>query len=179
LGAVRSVRLGGGIAYIADGGRSVAIHGDGVDVVVTGSVEPSVLRTFAASLGIRGVRVPDGWDEAAVVGLDDAAATAVVQTLPVRAGFAPPAVRVDDGTVTLTFAGAGERLVVLSTRVDDALRPPIDPDAVGVMVRGRTGRWSPASGDLEWVERGQAWSMRSATVSLGELLALADALEAP
>jgi hypothetical protein len=165
------------VAYVAAGGRAVALHGDGVDIVVTGSVAPSVLREVALSLGVGGRRVPASWDEAAVVDLSVAASpSSPLLTLPPDVGFEVPAVRVDGSTVTLTFAGAGERVVVASTRPGDALRPPIDPDAVGVLVRRSVARWSPASGDLEWVEAGRVWSLRSTTLGLSELVGLADAM---
>jgi len=176
LGAVRAVRLGDGVAYVADGGRTIALHADGIDLVLTGSVAPETLRRFAVELGVVGERVPATWDEAAVVDVDDVDVVPRLLLLGDGAGFEPPAVRVDGDTVTATFAGAGERVVVLTTRVDDALRPPLDPDAVGVVARGTTARWSPTRGDLEWVEGGQVWSLRSSTVGLPELVALADGM---
>jgi hypothetical protein len=49
----------------------------------------------------------------------------------------------------------------------------------GVRVRGSDGRWSAARGELEWVEGGRTVSLRSATLSLEELLAVADRLKRP
>lgn len=170
--AVRRVELGAGVAYVGDGGATVALHAAGTDLVVLGSIAPADLRRVAASLDVVGERVPATWDEAAVVGRAEL-------VLPRATGFVAPAVRVDGETTTMTFAGAGERVVVLATRPGTSLRPPTDPDAVGVLARGTTARWSPASGDLEWVEAGRAWSLRSRTVGLGEMVALADALVEP
>ncbi|MCU1373518.1 MAG: hypothetical protein JWO68_804, partial [Actinomycetia bacterium] len=65
---------------------------------------------------------------------------------------------------------------VLATRDGSTLSPPLDPDVVGVVVRGRTGRWSPRRGELEWVEGGRQWSLRSTTVGMAELVAVAHEL---
>ena len=177
--AVRPVRLGDGVAYAAEGGNAVAVHGDDVDVVVTGSVGPAVLRRVAASLGVTGRRVPAEWDEAATATVAEVVERTDALVLPDDTGFAPPAARLDGDTATLVFAGPGERLLTLVTRPGAVLSPPLDPDAVGVVVRGRDARWSPARGDLEWVEGGQVWSLRTTTSGLGELVGLADRLEAP
>ena len=176
--AVRPVRLGDGIGYAAEGGNAVAVHGDDVDVLVTGSVGPQVLRRVAASLGVTGRPVPPAWDEAATATVAEVAARVGVLVLPDDTGFAPPAARLDGDTATLVFTGTGERLLTLVTRPGAALTPPLDPDAVGVVVRGRSARWSPARGDLEWVDDGQVWSLRTTTIGLGELVGLADRLVA-
>jgi hypothetical protein len=177
--AVRPVRIGDGIAYAAEGGTAVAIHGADVDVVVTGSVGPAALRRVAASLGVAGTAVPDSWDEAATTTVDALAGQVDLLVLPDDVGFSAPAARFDGSTATLVFIGPGERALTLATRMGDALTPPVDPDAVGVLVRGHDARWSPAGGDLEWVEGRQVWSLRSATVGLGELVDLAGRLRSP
>jgi hypothetical protein len=172
--AVRPV----GRAYVSEDGTRVAVHGDSIDVVVTGSVESAVLRRVAASLGVVGRPVPADWAEAATVTLATAERrVAGLLVLPAAAGFSPPAVRADGQAVVLVYAGPGERGVVLATRDGTALTPPLDPDATGVIVRRRTGRWSPRRGELEWVEGGRRWSLRSTTVGLAELVGLADDLE--
>lgn len=176
--AVRPVPLGDGVAYAAEGGNAVAVHAVDVDVVVTGSVGPAALRRVAASLGVRGLRVPAEWDEAATATTAEVAAHLDVLVLPDDSGFSPPAARLDGDTATLVFAGPGERLLILVTRPGSVLTPPLDPDAVGVVVRGRDARWSPSRGDLEWVEDGQVWSLRTRTIGLGELVGLADRLAA-
>lgn len=177
--AVRPLRLGGGLAYAAEGGNAVALHGDGIDVVVTGSIGPAALRRIAASLGVTGLPVPDTWDEAATSTVDALAERLGLLVLPADAGFSPPAARVDGETATLVFVGPGERAFTLATRPGETLTPPLDPDAVGVVVRGHDARWSPVRGDLEWVESGQVWSLRTTTIGLAELVALADGLRAP
>jgi hypothetical protein len=57
------------------------------------------------------------------------------------------------------------------------LAPPVDVDARGVEVRRTTGRYSPERGELEWTENGITIALRSQSLSLGELLRIADHLE--
>jgi hypothetical protein len=174
------VRAGNGIVYTAEGGSAVGVHGDRIEVVVTGSVGSAALRRVAASLGVTGRLVPASWDEAATTTVDRLAARGLAGlVLAEHSGFAPPAVRVEGDTATLVFTGPGERAVTLVTQPGGALTPPLDPDAVGVAVRGHDGRWSPARGDLEWVEADQVWSLRTTTVALNELVSLANRMHSP
>ncbi|HYD10801.1 MAG TPA: hypothetical protein VEA78_11930, partial [Acidimicrobiales bacterium] len=83
----------------------------------------------------------------------------------VDAGFA-------DATVVV-HGGPGDRGFTLASRAGATLSPPLDTDATGVVVRGVDGRWSPGRGELEWVEGGRLWTLRSTTLSLTELVALA------
>ncbi len=46
----------------------------------------------------------------------------------------------------------------------------------GVIVRGTDGRYSPDRGLLEWVEGNLAISLTSTTMSLDELVAIAESL---
>ena len=175
--AVHTLHLANGTAYASENGSGIALHASGIDVIVTGSLAPTDLRRVAASLPVAGVEVPAGWDEAATTTVNELRRILDVLALPADAGFGAPAARLDGGTATLVFAGPGERGFVLATRPGRALTPPLDPDAVGVEVRGQAARWSPSRGELEWIEGGQLWSMRTATVGLAELVTLADRLE--
>lgn len=171
---VREVPLGDGFGYVAEDGTAVAVHGDGMDLVVAGSIAPRDLRRVAASLGVAGLPVPDGWAEAATADLDDLAREVRGHlVLPAGAWPGPPAVRLDEHSAVIVYAGPGDRAVVLASRAGPRLSPPFDPDATGVVVRKRDGRWSPSRGELEWVERGRLWTLRSATVGLSELIGLA------
>ena len=175
--AVRPVELGpAGVGYVGDGG-AVGLHGDGLDVVVAGSVDEATLRRVAASLGVSGRSVPAGWPEAAGTSLEAAAASHDGLLIADVDGFDEPAVRVRGEGVELLYAGPGTRGFVLSQAPGDALNPPLEPDVRGVAVRGSVGRYTPALGELEWVEAGAVVSLRSHTLALAELLAIAEGLD--
>ena len=175
---VRPASLGAGVAYWSEDGSRVAVHGDGVDLLGTGSVCGADLARVAASLPVTGRPVPAGWAEAATSTLPEAVAADQGLRVPrdLR-GFAPPAVRVDGRTVTLAYAGPGAQGFLLVQAPGDRLTPPLDDDPVGVQVRGRDGRWSPGRGELEWVEGHRVLTLRSNTLPLEELLTIAASLE--
>jgi hypothetical protein len=175
---VRPAGLGAGLAYWSEDGSRVAVHGSGVDLLVTGSVGGADLARVAASLPVAGRPVPAGWAEAATSTLPEAVAADPGLRVPrdLR-GFAPPAVRVDGRTVTLAYAGPGSRGFLLIQTPGDRLAPPLDDDPLGVRVRGGDGRWSPGRGELEWVERHRVLTLRSGTLPLEELLTIAASLE--
>jgi hypothetical protein len=177
--SVRTVDLGdAGVGYVSDDGRKIALHADGVDVVVGGSVATRELRTAAAGLGVAGLPVPRSWDEAATATLAEAAdALPGLLVAHELDGFGPPAVRIAGGTVTQVYAGAGDLGFTLVQSDVDHLTPPADGDAVGVDVRGAPGRYSTERGQLEWVEDETTHSLASRTLTLAELLALAAALD--
>jgi hypothetical protein len=173
----RTTLLGGGVAYVAEGGQRILVHGEGVDVEVTGSVAAEELMHVAAGLGVRGMPVPGDWAEASASTLAGARAVLSGLLLPRRApGFAPPAIRVDGGIVTLGYAGAGARGFQLIESLGTTLTPPLSSDVRGVAVRSVAGRFSPDQGSLEWVEGGRLVELRSRTLSIGELLAVAEGL---
>ena len=175
---VRTLALGAGVAYASEDGGRVAVHGDAVDLVVGGSLAPSDLARVAAGLPVTGRPVPGGWAETATASLPQAQAASPGLLRPRDpAGFAPPAVRVDGEVVTLAYAGPGSRGFLLVQAPGTRLTPPLDADARGVGVRGSDGRWSAERGQLEWVEAGRILDLRSATLSLEELLAVAASLE--
>jgi hypothetical protein len=92
-------------------------------------------------------------------------------------GFGPPAVRIADGTVIQDYAGAGDRGFTLVQSRMGALTPPANGDVVGIEVRDTAGRYSAERGQLEWVEAGTTHGLSSHTLTLAELLALAQSLE--
>ncbi|HZA00026.1 MAG TPA: hypothetical protein VE575_14795, partial [Acidimicrobiales bacterium] len=177
--SVRRVDLGdAGVGYASEAGDMVALHADGLDVVVSGSVLPDDLQAAAASLGVTGRPVPATWDEAATATLDQAALG--TDRLLVAAdldGFGSPAVRTGGDTTTQVYPGPGDRGFTLVQSETPHLTPPADRDTVGVDVRGVPGRYSPERGQLEWIEAGAAHSLSSPTLSLDELLAIAARLE--
>lgn len=166
---------GVGHLYADEGGRKVAVHGPRRDAVVTGSVEEAVLARVAAGLGITGLPVPEGWQEHSSG--DPASVSRLGFLTPDGlAGFGPPAVRREGDKLTLSYAGPGSRGFLLHQRPGTGLSPPLDPGARGVEVRGTVGRFSPMAGELEWVEAGRIIALRSRTLALPELLAVAEAL---
>ncbi len=167
---------GAGTVYVSVDSRRVALHGDGIDVVVTGSVTGRQLLAAATSLGVTGLPVPAGWAEAATATLDEArAALPGLLAAEDLDGFAPPTVRVADGVVTVGYAGPGRRGVQLVASAGE-LRPPLEADVRGVTVREAAGRYSPVRGILEWAEDGVAYSLRSDTLTLDELVEIAAGL---
>ena len=67
---VRRVQLSGaGVAFVAEGGQRILVHGDGVDVELTGSVPAAQLRRVAGGLGVRGTVLPADWAEASTTDL--------------------------------------------------------------------------------------------------------------
>jgi hypothetical protein len=176
--AVRKVAMaGGGVAYIAEGGSRVALHGRDLDVEITGSLPEARLLETAGSLGIEGLPVPPGWREAAAATVTEAKTSLPALLTPgLLSGFSPPAVRLAGDAVTLSYIGAGERGFVLSQAPGTVLTPPLDAEVRGVQVRGVAGRYTPARGELEWLEDGLVLSLRSDTLSLAELVFIAERL---
>lgn len=175
---IRRVQLTSGeVLYTGAGGTRVAVHAADLDVVVEGSLPPATLLEVAAGLDVHGEPIPSTWSEAATT-LSDAAAAVPGLLAPVGLeGFGPPGARVRDGIVTLAYVGPGERSFLLIEEPGDALPPPRSADVVGVEVRGRPGRFTPETGELEWVEDGLVVIVRSRSVGVGELLEIAATLE--
>lgn len=176
--AVRRVDVGSGVAYVGEGGRTIALHGDEWDVVVTGSVGGGDLLRVAESLGVHGEPVPRSWPAAGVLDVGEAVERVGGALRPPELdGFAPAAARVIDDTLIITATGPGDRSFVLTQPPEETLSPPIEPDVRGVEVRGTAGRYTPGTGELEWVEGDRAVSLRSRTLSLGALVRIAERLE--
>lgn len=171
---VESVSLGeGSIGYLSPSGDALAIHGDGLDVFVTGSASREMLVTTAASLGVRGRTVPPDWQEASTVEMD---ALPTGTLTPVVEGWSVLA-RVEGATTTILLSGGGSRNVIVTQTPGARLEPPIGPDYSEVEVRGTDGRYNASEVTLEWVEDGQVIRMRSETVGLAELIDVASSME--
>ncbi|HEV7761299.1 MAG TPA: zf-HC2 domain-containing protein [Acidimicrobiales bacterium] len=175
--AVRAVDLGdGGQGYVSADGRKIALHTDGLDVVVCGSLPTEQLRDIAGSLGVTGQPVPALWPESATATLDQARSAQPGLLVPHGLeGFGPPAVGLTGGAVSQLYAGPGDRAFTLTRNPTSVLAPPAD-DSFGVEVRGIDGRYSVGRGELEWTEDGASYSLQSPTVALSELLDIAGTL---
>jgi hypothetical protein len=175
--AVRAVDLGdGGQGYVSADGRKIALHTDGLDVVVCGSLPTEQLRAIAGSLGVTGQPVPALWPESATATLDQARSAQPGLLVPQGLeGFGPPAVGLTGGAVSQLYAGPGDRAFTLTRNPTSVLAPPAD-DSFGVEVRGIDGRYSVGRGELEWTEDGASYSLQSPTVALSELLDIAGTL---
>lgn len=178
---VRPIELdGAGSAYVSADGQRIGLHADDLDVVVSGSLPPERLAAIAAGLGVTGGLVPSGWVEAATASPSEADAALPGRLRLDRSdGYGPPALRVtdEDGTgptVTETRAGPGDRQVVLAQRPGTALPPPSNGGEIGVAVRGTVGRYSVTDGELAWVEAGLVCTLRSSSLTAGELVAIAE-----
>jgi hypothetical protein len=174
--AAHPIDLGNaGTAYTD--GHKVAVHADGLDLVVSGSVSTEQLRAAAASLGVIGQQIPETWPEAATATIEEAATMVPDLVVPHGLdGFEPPAVRIADGQVTQVYTGPGERGFVLTQTAGDELSPPAGAKNLGVEVRGTTGRYVFDRGELEWIEDGTAYGLSSSTLSLAELIDIAEGL---
>ena len=181
---VRPVDLGdAGRGYVSSDGGRIGLHAPGLDVVVAGSLPSDELQAIARDLGVVGRTVPGDWAEARTAGPAEADAALPGRLTTGRVeGFGGVARRVTPdpaggATVTEVWSGPGDRAFVLTQRRGIALPPPSAGDEVGVEVRGTVGRYSPAEGELGWVEAGRVCSLRSETLTLGELAAVAEQLE--
>ena len=176
--AVRQVDLGdGGQGYVSADGRKVALHTDGLDVVVCGSLPTEQLVEIAGSLGLVGEPVPGDWPESGSATLEQARQSQPGLLVPRGLdGFGPPAVGIGTGSVSQLYAGPGDRTFTLTRSETPLLAPPTGAHSFGVEVRGVDGRYDVSRGELEWTEGGAAYSLLSRTVALSELLAIAETL---
>ena len=167
----------GSIVYASLDGTRQAVHTDGIDVVVTGSVDEAALVRVVEGLDVAGEAVPGDWDEAATETLGSAADLLPGLLVPAAgSGFEDAAVRADGNVVTQGYAGAGGRGFVVVEAPGERLPPPLDMDVAGVVVRGVDGRYSAARGELEWVEADRVHRIASSTLTRAELVAVADAM---
>lgn len=167
------IELGGGsVGYLSPDGSSIALHAEDIDVLITGSLQLERLIDAAASLPVVGVDIPSDWDQAAVV---EGARLPEDVLVPLVEGWSVLGLTDEQG-VTLLLTGAGRRAVIVTQRPGDRLEPPDGPDFYAVEVDGITARFDASAQLLEWVDDGLVVTMRSETVGLGDLLALATAM---
>lgn len=196
--AARVALPGGGVAYheppTATQGRRLAIHGRGSDLSLESNLPLARLLEVAASMPVRGRPVPDAWRTRRLpggtlevgVGRGRAARAFPRLSLPRRLPaeyrlWTMHLFRGPEGTaVTAFFRRPGGELDGVGIRLHQAegtaLAPPSDPGALAVRVRGRTGRFSPLRGELEWVEDGVYLSLRADGLDLDHLVEVAESL---
>jgi hypothetical protein len=190
---------GGGVGYYepatAELGRRLSLHSQGVDLYLESNLPRRELLSVAASVPVRGRRVPDRWLSLRLpggavqerVGLEEAAGAAPFVLLPstLPQDYRPAAafvLRAEGRTeVTVYFRRPGAELDGVGIRLHQAsgvgLPPPTDPDTLAVRVRGTTGRYSPSRGELEWLEGDIYRSLSGMSLDLGGLLAVSRSLE--
>jgi hypothetical protein len=197
----QAVTVGSGVAYYepatAELGRRLSVHARGVDLYMESNLPRRDLLEVAASLPVRGLRVPNRWLSLRLPGgevqervtLEEAVRAAPFVLLPeeLPEGYYAAAAfeleAVGRREVTVYFRRPGSELDGVGIRLHQAtgvgLPPPTDPDALAVRVRGTTGRYSPSRGELEWIEDGVYRSLSGTALDLGGLLAAAGSLEVP
>lgn len=200
--AERVVLPGGGIAYYEPAsdqwGRRMSIHASDLDVFLESNLPRARLLAVAASIPIRGEDIPAAWR------VQHPAPGVTVERLSIgeleaRAGFAvlvpgwiPPGHRLVATQLT-TFRGtAGAALFYARSGVEpggfgvrvyqspgETIPPASGTFQAQVMVRGTTGRWSPAEHQLEWSENGVYRSITAPGLELRQVLFIAASLEPP
>jgi outer membrane lipoprotein-sorting protein len=165
----------GSTVYADRATNAVSVHADDVDVAVSGNMPLEDLIDIAADLPVEGRPVPNTWAEAEAASLTDARATLPSLELPQNLeGFGDPVLAIDEGFVVARYTGAGIRSFVLTQGPGSRLPPPLDNDAFTVTIDGHQARWSPARGELEWVDGDRLVSLRSTTVALAELAVIGE-----
>jgi hypothetical protein len=193
------VRLGGGgIAYYEPAtamlGRRLWIHGRVQDLYLESNLPRAEFLRVASSLPVRGEPAPrewlvrrlaEGWTvEKTSLARARAAASFMLlpSNLPHGYRLGPVhLVRIAGRTgVTTFFRRPGTELDGVGLRLHQAegepLPPPVDPDVLGVRVRGVLGRYSPLRAELEWVEDDVYRSLRGTALDLAGLLRVAESL---
>lgn len=169
-GVVRPVQLSNGTGYVSGDGSAVYIHGEGVDLVLIGSIEPDRLVELASQLPVSGSPAPTGWPEGDIASSPPEGVWLPSDLSP----FLEPVVRVSESSTVVDLIGLDKRAIRLIQSEAAFLKPPIDPDAQAVSVRGTIGRYSPQLGALEWVEEGRVMTVSGSDFTLEELVAVAN-----
>jgi hypothetical protein len=176
LGQVaRPVTVGAGLGYLTGDGSTLHLHGEEVDLALYGSLQSDQLVELAAGLEVRGLPAPGDWPEGQTT-TDPPPYAYLPADLD---GYVTPLIRVDGGSVTVDLIGTDKRAVRLTQTRAGLLKPPFDPDARAVNVRGTLGRFSPQLGLLEWSEGEWAFTLSSTSLTVEELVNVAESLRQP
>jgi hypothetical protein len=183
--AAERARLGdGGVAYYepatATAGRRVFVRDRDRTVILESNLPRPRLLEVAASLPGRGAPIPAA--ELGRVSLDEALGAAPYALLPAHlpVEYRLTAATIDPSGVTFHFRRPGAELdgggLQLFQAAGVGLPPPLEAEVVAVRVRGVDGRYSPARGELEWVESGVYRSLRGGGFDLQALLRTAESM---
>jgi hypothetical protein len=181
------VPVGIGIGYYepATGtlGRRLALHTDSWDLEIESNLPRRDLLAVAASLPVVGRDVPSRWLDQVPVRSALTASPFALMPSALPLDYRPWAADVDGrNTVTIWFrrpgAEPGPGIVLHQVRGGE-LPPPLEGEVLAVGVRGVVGRYSPARGQLEWVEPGVYRSLGGGALDLGGLLRVAESLGTP
>ena len=165
---VRRLPVGDGVGYADPAGSVVSLHAGTLDVAVTGSVPLDVLVRVAASLPVNGEAVPADWPQGDV--LDSLPSGALQPDGALTA-------RYEGSDLLVAVPGPGQTSAVLRQRPGTSLGAAGKADVIEVAVRGVAGRYEPRTQTIRWVEDGWVRELRSAGLSLIELVAIAETLE--
>jgi hypothetical protein len=177
---VRPLSTPAGVVYASEDASSIAVHGEGIDLVVTGSVGEADLLRIAASLEVDGLDVPEWWAEAGSTTVDELELgdePALVPRTDADLDGASVSLSARGGRIDVAVTGPGARGARLVETPSSVLAPSEDPDARVVTVRGVEGRYSPTLGELAWVERQRLIVLSSSTLTVGEMVDVAASLE--
>lgn len=183
--AAERVRIAdGGVVYYepatATAGRRVFIRSAGGSLVLESNLTRAELLDVASSLPGRGSPIPAA--ELGRVSLDEALGAAPYALVPsdLPAEYRLTAATIDPSGVTFHFRRPGTELDGGGLRLFQAagvgLPPPMEAEVVAIRVRGLDGRYSPARGELEWVEDGVYRSLGGGALDLRGLLRVAESL---
>lgn len=174
-GVAGPVAVGDGLGYLTGDGSTLHLHGEGVDLALYGSLQTDQLIELAGELEVLGLPAPPQWPEGQTT-TDPPSYAYLPDDLE---GYATPLIRVVEGTVTVDLMGTDKRAVRLTQSPAGLQKPPFDPDARTVNVRGTIGRFSPQLGLLEWSEAEWAFTLSSTSLTVEELVSVAESLRQP
>lgn len=198
-GVAQQVPLaGGGIAYYEPAGegygRRLAIHTPAADLFLESNLPRQRLLAIAASLPVRGQRLPASWRRLGSPGVEveqidmaeALAAAGLPASLPERlpegyvvasAELSKVGSAIEGVTLYLRqreMDAAGEPLRLHVERAT-GLPPPSSAAQSRVAFAGVEGRWTPGRSQLEWVD-GDAYHSLQGAVGLPDLIAIASAI---
>lgn len=182
----QQVPVGDGVGYYEpsnDGQpRRVSIFAPGWSISIEGNLTRDELAQIAGSLAIQGVPAATRPS----IPLDVLAARLgrpVLLPTTVPPGAQVLSSQTDDAAKALqvVYARPEREPAGYGLRVYEAVARSIPPapgsDLISVHVRGVTGRWTPSTHELEWMEDGLYVSLRAPSLELGVVLRIAEDMQ--